>query len=177
MKNLFAALALSIALSASAATPTFAQINTEIEAGHLIEARVMMDEVLRKRPESVKAHAINASLLAAEAKPLDKIREELAVANKLKGSVEYPKKEYTKQPVVEEKVGVARYIMLALCAVAGIIASFLGWQYLSIKGKRKNKQIINPEKPEGEINEPIQETDRNLYSVALSHHGNGKSIA
>ncbi len=163
MKKLLAGITLSLALSAQAATPTFAQVNSAIEAGHLPEARVMMNEVLRKRPESVKAHSINATLLAAEGKSLAEVRSELALANNIKSNVEI---------ISEEKP--LKYFVLALCGLAGIITAFLSWQFMSIKGRKKQKPIT----PKGEINETnVQETDSGLYSVALSTHSISKPIA
>lgn len=172
MKKLFAAFALTFALAANAATPTFAQVNEAIAVGNTKEAKVMMAEVLRKRPESVKAHTINAQLLVLTGANKEEIAAELALANKLKGSVQYASAE---PDVVETSSNsVVKYIIIALCAVSAIIAAFLGYEYISIRG-RKLKQ--NPITPEGENNEQIQETDRSNYSEPLSHHSYGKPIA
>jgi hypothetical protein len=133
MKKIFAAIALSIALVAKAATPTFAQINEAINTGQIQEARVMMDVVLKKRPESVRAHLINARLLGEENASLEEIKKELELAHNLGNGVEYT-------PTKEVKQDGVRKIVLTLLSVCGIITAVLVWQLTRLQKRKSNQK-------------------------------------
>ena len=85
MKKYLAIALMTAALTANAATPTFAQIEQAMAEKKYNEANVMMMEVLKKRPESIKAHTLNASLILASGGSKEAAEASLAYANKLKG--------------------------------------------------------------------------------------------
>lgn len=158
MKKCIAALALSVCLSAPAwaATPTFAQVETALQSHEYAQARVQMDEILRKRPESVRAHNLNAQLIIAEGGDDQKAAVELAQANKLKvkGDVLVPADDHFKG---------LRYILFAISAIAVGIACFLGKEYVTIRSRSKAKVVED-------VVEPI-EKDATNYSTPMTIHG------
>lgn len=161
MKKLVAAIALTIAMTAAnAATPTFAQVETSLEAHSYAQARVQMDEILRKRPESVRAHSLNAQLIIAENGDSQKAAIELAQANKLKvkGDILVPAEDHAK--------GV-RYILFGISTIAVIIACFLGKEYVNIRSRVKAKV-------EDDV-EPI-EKDATNYSTPMTIHGYNEGV-
>jgi hypothetical protein len=72
----------SAPVSADAADPTVHQIYEAAQAGHLDQAQVMMDQVLRDHPKSAKAHYVQAELYAKEGKT-NLARSELTQAEEL----------------------------------------------------------------------------------------------
>jgi hypothetical protein len=85
---LTAALGMGVALAfvspgfAQAADPTMNQIYDAAAAGHLDQAQQMISQVLTDRPNSAKAHYVQAELFAKEGKP-SLARAELATAERL----------------------------------------------------------------------------------------------
>lgn len=63
MKKIIAWLVLSLFCMAAFALPRPSQIEDALAAKHYTEARSMVDEVLRERPDSARAHLLNAYLL------------------------------------------------------------------------------------------------------------------
>lgn len=86
-RNLLAALFLAVAASAAslpalAAEPALHDIYQTAAAGHLEQARGMIQEVLRNHPNSAKAHFVDAELLARQGQ-LQQAAGELARAESL----------------------------------------------------------------------------------------------
>ncbi len=82
-----AALTLAVSLASpvladGAADPSVHDIYEAAKAGHLDQAQTMMDQVLRDRPSSGKAHYVQAELFAREGKT-QQARSELARAEEL----------------------------------------------------------------------------------------------
>jgi len=89
-------LALTGATTAFAAEPTLHEVYIQVEAGHLGQAKSMMDEVLRSHPNSAKAHFVEAEILAKQGE-LDSARTELAAAERLDGSLSFAKPEAVRE--------------------------------------------------------------------------------
>src|SRR5271168_2798849 len=89
-KFILAAAALGLSATFSLASPSFAQaadptmheIYQEAEAGHLDKAQQMITQVLADRPNSAKAHYVQAELFAREGKTA-LARAELGTAERL----------------------------------------------------------------------------------------------
>src|SRR5271155_998457 len=89
-KFILAAAALGLSATFSLASPSFAQaadptmheIYQEAEAGHLDKAQQMITQVLADRPNSAKAHYVQAELFAKEGKTTE-ARAELGTAERL----------------------------------------------------------------------------------------------
>lgn len=64
MKKIFSWLVMSLLCTAALALPRPAQIEDALASQHYVEARGMVAEVLREKPESARAHLLNAYLLA-----------------------------------------------------------------------------------------------------------------
>lgn len=165
MKKLIAIAVFALCTAVNAATPTFADINSAMVKGDVVTARVLMDEVLRKRPESVKAHTLNASLLAQENASKEKIEAEIALVNKLSSGVELPK------IIAKPESKTMSYVLTGVCFVAIITACLLAAMYATIRSRSKT---VKPLKGE---NQNVQEIDPSNYSVALSTHGECNTIA
>lgn len=157
MKKYFAAIVLTLSLSANAATPTFAQVEATMANKDYAVAKVLMDEILRKRPESIRAHALNASLILAAGGDKEEVEAELAYVNKLKTQAEKPI-----VPVVEQS-STLKYVITGLCIIAAIIASFLAGEYVKLRTRNKRKAKEAPEVLPEEI-------DRSNYSTTLTNH-------
>ena len=71
-----AAVGFMLVCTTAVATPTYSQIDEAIAANNYPAAKVMMIEVLRKRPESLKAHYLNYELLLANGASKDELSEE-----------------------------------------------------------------------------------------------------
>lgn len=63
MKRLFAAITLALAAAAAFALPAPAQIEDALATQHYADARSMINEVLRERPDSARAHLLNSYVL------------------------------------------------------------------------------------------------------------------
>jgi Tfp pilus assembly protein PilF len=74
---------LSISPAQADADPTVDQIYRAFRAGHLAQAQMMLDQVLRDHPDSAKAHFVQAEIDAEEGHQ-DLARSELARAEQLK---------------------------------------------------------------------------------------------
>jgi hypothetical protein len=109
MKKYFVVTLLTVALTVQAATPTFAQVEETMQENNYKKARVMLNEVLRKRPESVRAHTLNARLIAAEGGDIQEVQDELNYVTRLKN------------PTPVEDTSVLRNVMLFLCTIATIM--------------------------------------------------------
>src|ERR1700744_1233304 len=89
-KLILAAAAFGLSAAFTLASPTFAQgaepsmheIYQEADAGHLDKAQQMIEKVLADRPNSAKAHYVQAELYAREGK-LSLARSELGTAERL----------------------------------------------------------------------------------------------
>jgi hypothetical protein len=90
MRKLILGLALGLGVTlafvspgfAQAADPTMNQIYDEAKAGHLDQAQKMITQVLADRPNSAKAHYVQAELYAKEGQP-SLARAELGTAERL----------------------------------------------------------------------------------------------
>jgi hypothetical protein len=86
LKRIAAPLVLVMALACTgpvlAAIPTIDQVYQAENSGHLDQAQQMMNEVLREKPNSSRAHYIQAEL-SARARNFDRARSELARAKQL----------------------------------------------------------------------------------------------
>lgn len=96
LKRIAAPLVLVTALACAgpvlAAVPTVDQVYEAARSGHLDRAQQMMDEVLRDKPNSPKAHYVEAEI-AARARNFDRARTELARAQQLDPSGSFAKPE------------------------------------------------------------------------------------
>jgi hypothetical protein len=96
LKRIAAPLVLVTALACTgpvlAATPTVDQVYEAARSGHLAQAQQLMDEVLRDKPNSAKAHYVEAEL-SARAGNFGRARSELARAEQLDPSGSYAKPE------------------------------------------------------------------------------------
>jgi uncharacterized protein len=96
LKRIAAPLVLVTALACAgpvlAATPTVDQVYEAARAGHLDQAQQLMDEVLRDKPNSAKAHYIEAEI-SARAGNFSRARSELARAQQLDPSGSFAKPE------------------------------------------------------------------------------------
>jgi len=96
LKRFAAPLVLVTALACTgpvlAATPTVDQVYEAARAGHLDRAQQLMDEVLRDRPNSAKAHYVEAEI-SARAGNFTRARAELARAQQLDPNGSYAKPE------------------------------------------------------------------------------------
>jgi|SRR5581483_5299055 len=96
LKRIAAPLVLVTALACTgpvlAATPTVDQVYQAARSGHLDQAQQMMDEVLRDKPNSAKAHYVEAEI-ASRAGNFGRARSELARAQQLDPSGSYAKPE------------------------------------------------------------------------------------
>jgi hypothetical protein len=95
LKRITAPLVLVTALACAGpvlATPTVDQVYEAARSGHLNQAQQMMDEVLRDKPNSPKAHYIEAEI-SARARNFDRARSELARAQELDPSGAFAKPE------------------------------------------------------------------------------------
>ncbi len=72
------------------AEPTLNQVYEAVQAGKLDEAQTMMQQVLVARPNSAKAHFVQAEISAKRGK-FDRAREELATAEKLAPGLPFAK--------------------------------------------------------------------------------------
>lgn len=158
MKKYIAAIALTVSLGATAATPTFAQVEAAMINKDYAVAKVLMDEILRKRPESIRAHALNASLILAAGGDKEEVEAELAYVNKLKTQ--------TVQPIspAPEQSNIVKYTITGLCVIAAIIASFLVGAYVKLRTRNKRKV-------DEDAGEDIPDIDRSNYSTTLTNHG------
>jgi uncharacterized protein len=78
------------------AEPTLNQVYEAVQAGKLDEAQTMMQQVLVARPNSAKAHFVQAEISAKRGK-FDRAREELATAEKLAPGLPFAKAESVAQ--------------------------------------------------------------------------------
>ncbi len=96
LKRIAAPLVLVAALACTdavlAATPTVEQVYEAARAGHLDQAQQMMDQVLKDKPNSAKAHYVEAEV-SARAGNFARARSELARAQQLDPSGSYAKPE------------------------------------------------------------------------------------
>jgi hypothetical protein len=96
LKRIAAPLVLVMALACTgpvlAATPTVDQVYEAASAGHLDKAQQLMDEVLREKPNSAKAHYVEAEI-SARAGNFSRARSELARAQQLDPSGSFAKPE------------------------------------------------------------------------------------
>ena len=96
LKRIAAPLALVMVLACAgpvlAAEPTVDQVYQAARSGHLAEAQQLMDQVLRDKPNSAKAHYVEAEL-SARAGNFARGRQELATAERLDPSGAYAKPE------------------------------------------------------------------------------------
>lgn len=88
MRNLFAALAFSLASVAAWALPTTQEVETAVQQGHYSQAETMMGEVVAAKPDSAKAHYIYAEMLAHNGN-FTKARAEAARARQLDPAVKF----------------------------------------------------------------------------------------
>lgn len=149
MKKIMAAIALSVALSAQAATPTFAQIEQAMLVQDYSAAKVMMEEVIRKRPESVRAHTLKAKLLAETGAPQEEVAKELSYVTALKS------KDNSVIVSPQEQHNTLRNILIALCVLGVAITCFLGRWYVNIRSRNKTDNTEN---------------DPSNYTTALTTH-------
>lgn len=131
MKKYFVAALLTVALTVQAATPTFAQIELAMQENNYKTARVMMNEVLRKRPESVRAHVINARLIAAEGGDIKEVQEELEYATRLKNP---------RADLIVEDNSTLRKVMLFLCGIAALMTLTLATLCVRIWYRNRTKE-------------------------------------
>jgi uncharacterized protein len=98
LKRIAAPLALILVLAGAApvvladADPTLDQVYQAANTGHLDQAQLMMNQVLRDHPTSGKAHYVEAQL-SAKAGNFARAREELATAQRLDPSGSFAKPE------------------------------------------------------------------------------------
>jgi hypothetical protein len=95
LKRIAAPLVLVTALACAGpvlATPTIDQVYEAARSGHLNQAQQLMDEVLRDKPNSAKAHYVEAEI-SARARNFDRARSELARAQQLDPSDAFAKPE------------------------------------------------------------------------------------
>lgn len=131
-----AAFAASVAMAPAGATPTYAQIETAMAQHDYVSARTMMTEVLQKRPEAVRAHALNVNLLIAEKASESTIRDEQKVARDLAGVVAVPS---TTMPPSVPNHGywlTSALIALLCVSVVGVVVVVKEW----IEVKRKKRK-------------------------------------
>ncbi len=128
IKKLIAGLIFVAYTTIAMAVPTFALIEDTINKKDYPAAEMMLDEVIKARPDSVRAHSLKASVLMATGADQNRIAAELAYANKS-----------NKEVVVEiqQKPDYVKNILIAAGIVATIIAGFLGWEYKTILSRRK----------------------------------------
>lgn len=79
-----------LCLAAQAADPSLHQVYQAAEAGRLVEAQQMMDQVLKDHPNSSKAHFVEAEILARQG-DVGKARSELATAERLDPQLAFAK--------------------------------------------------------------------------------------
>jgi len=87
---LLAASAFGSMAMAADADPTLDQVYQAANAGHLVQAQQMMQQVLRDHPDSARAHYVTAEL-DARAGDFGAARQELAVAEHLKPGLPFAK--------------------------------------------------------------------------------------
>lgn len=137
MKKYLAMLTLMASLSATAATPTFAQVEASMSSKDYDTAKVLMEDILRKRPESVRAHSLNATLILASGGDKKAAESEINLVEKLKGEKEIIVIAH-REPE-KETSNFVRNGIISLCLIAAIIACFLGKEYANIRSRTKVK--------------------------------------
>jgi hypothetical protein len=97
MRSLFVAATLSVGLCLASALPAYAdalptvdQIYQAEQAGHMDQAQQMISQVLKERPNSAKAHFIQAEIFAKQGY-LAQARAELSDAERLDASEDFAK--------------------------------------------------------------------------------------
>lgn len=97
MRSLLVAATLAVGLSLASALPAFAdtlptvdQIYQAEQAGHMDQAQQMISQVLKERPNSAKAHFIQAEIFAKQGY-LAQARAELSDAERLDASSDFAK--------------------------------------------------------------------------------------
>lgn len=88
MKNLFAAVAFSLASVAALALPTTQEVAAAVRQGHYAQAETMMAEVVQADPDSARAHYVYAEILTLNAN-FPKARAEAARARQLDPAVKF----------------------------------------------------------------------------------------
>jgi len=128
-------LALTVSAGAVAETdPGVHQIYEAADAGHLVEAERMVEQVLRDHPKSGKAHYVAAELFARAGNP-SRAQDELDTAKRLEPGLPFAKaasvraleRELSLSPVNESSGARTRPPALALTVFAFVILAVVVW--------------------------------------------------
>lgn len=138
------------ATMALATTPTFSEVSIQMAKGDVAIAQVMMDEILRKRPESAKAHTLNAELLALQHANPKLIEAELAKANQI----------ITKPVASKVEQGTNGIIMGLLLITVAIICAMI---FTYIRAILKDERGKWPK---------LHKVDKDNYRTTLTGHSN-----
>jgi hypothetical protein len=93
---IFVMVAVAIAGSAAAASPSLHEVYLAAESGNLKQAEAMMDQVLKEHPNSAKAHFVEAELLAKQGRTA-MAKAELATAERLAPGLPFAKPESVRE--------------------------------------------------------------------------------
>jgi hypothetical protein len=136
VRKVLIGLSLVAIMSIAHATPTYAQIDAAMAQHDYMNARVMLSEVLRKRPEAVRAHAINVNLMIAEKASQRDVEAEQKITQGLISSPSIP------QIIVPaQNIGWLRGLLALLLVVILGGGTFLGNEWRLAHGRKKQKDI------------------------------------
>ena len=88
MKRILAGIALVLAATAALALPTPKDISDAVNSGHLAQAEAMLQEVIKEKPGSAKAHYELGQVLAREGRTIE-AKQELLEAQRLAPSLKF----------------------------------------------------------------------------------------